>query len=105
MDSITSGISGLQNYSGQLAKASGFGSDDFASKSASFSNMLGNAINGLNGNINAMDQATAATVAGTNNDLGSVMIKMTEAQLSVQTAVQVRDKVIDAYNDIKNMQF
>ena len=33
------------------------------------------------------------------------MINMTEAQLSLETAVQVRNKVIEAYNDIKNMQF
>ena len=44
-------------------------------------------------------------ISGTESDLGKVMINMTEAQLSLETAVQVRNKVIEAYNDIKNMQF
>nr|WP_252894834.1 flagellar hook-basal body complex protein FliE [Liquorilactobacillus satsumensis] len=52
-----------------------------------------------------MNQSTADMVSGKENSLGNVMIKMTEAQLSLQTAVQVRNKCLDAYNDIKNMQF
>lgn len=104
MDSI-SGLNSLQNYQATLAKASGFNADDFAAQKTSFGNYLGQALNGLNNNLNAMDQATTGIITGTSNDLGTAMIKMTEAQLSVQTAVQVRNKVLDAYNDIKNMQF
>lgn len=104
MDSI-SGLNSLQNYQAELAKASGFNQDDFAAHKTSFSNYLGQALNGLNDNLNTMDQATTGIITGKNNDLGTAMVKMTEAQLSVQTAVQVRNKVLDAYNDIKNMQF
>lgn len=52
-----------------------------------------------------MDNATDNMVSGNSSDLGNVMVKMTEAQLSMETAVQVRNKLLDAYNDIKNMQF
>ena len=66
---------------------------------------LEKAIAGLNSNMNTMDQGTNGIISGTESDLGKVMINMTEAQLSLETAVQVRNKVIEAYNDIKNMQF
>jgi flagellar hook-basal body complex protein FliE len=33
------------------------------------------------------------------------MIDMSSSQLVLQSAVQVRNKCIEAYNDIKNMQF
>ena len=71
----------------------------------SFSTYLNNAVANLNQNMTVMDNGTTGLVTGTNNDLGKVMINMTEAQLTLQTAVQVRNKVLDAYNDIKNMQF
>ena len=66
---------------------------------------LKKAIAGLNSNMNTLDQGTNGMISGTESDLGKVMINMTEAQLSLETAVQVRNKVIEAYNDIKNMQF
>ena len=67
--------------------------------------VLEKAIAGLNSNMNTLDQGTNGMISGTESDLGKVMINMTEAQLSLETAVQVRNKVIEAYNDIKNMQF
>lgn len=102
---VINGLGNLYSYQAALAKVSGFEQNDFTAKKASFSNYLSQALNGINNNISAMDQATTGIVTGTNNDLGSAMVKMTEAQLSIQTAVQVRNKVLDAYNDIKNMQF
>lgn len=38
-------------------------------------------------------------------EMHDVMIKATEAQLALDLAVQVRNKCLEAYNDIKNMQF
>ncbi|CAH0417881.1 flagellar hook-basal body complex protein FliE [Periweissella ghanensis] len=106
MESINSLLSNVQGYQGFLAKQTGLENTDFAAThSANFSQLLGNAINGLNNNVNAMEQGTAGLISGNNNDLGKAMVQMTEAQLSVQTAVQVRNKVLEAYNDIKNMQF
>ncbi len=52
-----------------------------------------------------MDQSTTDMISGKQDDLGQVMINMTESQLTLQTAVQVRNKALEAYNDLKNMQF
>ncbi len=52
-----------------------------------------------------MDQDTIKMITGDESDLGNIMIRMTEAQLALQTAVTVRNKCLEAYNDVKNMQF
>jgi len=62
-------------------------------------------MNTLNQNISVIDQDTKNIISGKETDLGSVMTRMTEAQLTVQTAVQIRNKCLEAYNDLKNMQF
>ncbi|MGX7195983.1 flagellar hook-basal body complex protein FliE [Enterococcus olivae] len=66
---------------------------------------LGEAIAGLSENMRVMDADAINVISGEENDLAKVMINMTEAQLSMQAAVQVRNKCLEAYNDIKNMQF
>ncbi|KAF1302007.1 flagellar hook-basal body complex protein FliE [Enterococcus saccharolyticus] len=71
----------------------------------SFSSHLGEAIAGLSQNMQIIDADTTRVISGDENDLAKVMTNMTEAQLSLQTAVQVRNKCLEAYNDIKNMQF
>ncbi|KRL05516.1 flagellar hook-basal body complex protein FliE [Liquorilactobacillus oeni] len=103
MDGLTD-ISGINNYQSALQKATGL-QDTTSSSQKSFSSYVNDAISGLNQNINVMNQSTEDMVNGKENNLGDVMVKMTEAQLSLQTAVQVRNKCLDAYNDVKNMQF
>lgn len=71
----------------------------------SFSNYLTDAVDQLNQKTATMDQDTVNLITGDESDLGNVMIRMTEAQLALQTAVQVRNKCLEAYNDVKNMQF
>jgi flagellar hook-basal body complex protein FliE len=54
---------------------------------------------------NHAESMQQAFVLGDNNvSLSDVMINMQKANISFQTAVQVRNKVIAAYNDIMNMQ-
>lgn len=53
----------------------------------------------------AADEAVQALVMGEDVALHDVMIQTTEAQLSLELAVQVRNKCLEAYNDLKNMQF
>ena len=50
-------------------------------------------------------QAVEALVDGSADDLHTVMMKTTEAQLSLEVAVQLRNRGLEAYNEIKNMQF
>ena len=46
-----------------------------------------------------------AMIMGEDIEMHDVMIQTTEAQLSLELAVQVRNKCIEAFNEMKNMQF
>ena len=59
----------------------------------------------LNQSMAVVNDGTKDLVSGKAEDLGQIMVNMTEAQLNLQTEVQVRNKVITAYNDLKEMQF
>ncbi|WP_174713976.1 flagellar hook-basal body complex protein FliE [Ligilactobacillus salitolerans] len=102
-----SGITGLNNYADQLRKVTGLtdSSKETSKAGASFSTYLDKAMSGLNSSMKVMDQSTADMISGKQNDLGQVMVNMTESQITLQTAVQVRNKALEAYNDLKNMQF
>ncbi|MCI1633800.1 MAG: flagellar hook-basal body complex protein FliE [Liquorilactobacillus nagelii] len=105
---ITSSIGAvnLQNYQKSLEKLTGFDQSNKTNNNAvAFGNYLDKAVSGVNQKLVSMDNATDNMISGNSSDLGNVMVKMTEAQLSMETAVQVRNKLLDAYNDIKNMQF
>ncbi|MFT8459025.1 MAG: flagellar hook-basal body complex protein FliE [Liquorilactobacillus ghanensis] len=105
---ITSNVGAvsLQNYQKSLGKITGFDQTSKTNKNAAtFSNYLDKAVSNVNQKMVSMDDATNNMINGNSSDLGNVMVKMTEAQLSMETAVQVRNKLLDAYNDVKNMQF
>lgn len=70
-----------------------------------FSDYMGDAFSKLEDKVTVMDQDTKNVITGGETDLAQVMIHMTEAQLMLQTATQIRNKCLEAYNDVKNMQF
>ncbi|WP_062532601.1 flagellar hook-basal body complex protein FliE [Jeotgalibaca dankookensis] len=76
-----------------------------ATEGDSFTNIFGNAINQLTETQIHADQATQALAMGEDIQLHDVMIQSTEAQLSLELAVQVRNRCLEAYNEVKNMQF
>lgn len=74
------------------------------SSGTSFPEMLNNALNELNdAKINA-DQMTLKFLTGEIKDFHQVAIAMQEASLMTQLAVEVRNKVIEAYQEISRMQ-
>lgn len=70
-----------------------------------FGNILGDAFNQLSSYQIGADQAMQAMIMGEDIEMHDVMIQTTEAQLSLELAVQVRNKCIEAFNEMKNMQF
>lgn len=51
------------------------------------------------------EQAVQGLVTGDAENLHQVMIQTSEAQISLELAVQLRNKCIEAMNEMKNMQF
>jgi flagellar hook-basal body complex protein FliE len=51
-----------------------------------------------------MDKAsTLELLMGENDDLSGLLIDMQKAELSLQLALQIRNKVVDAYNEVMRM--
>jgi flagellar hook-basal body complex protein FliE len=78
--------------------ASSSGTTDFAA-------VLKSSLDGVAKMQNHAETMQQAFVLGDDKvSLGDVMIDMQKANIAFQTTVQVRNKVVAAYNDIMNMQ-
>lgn len=71
---------------------------------SSFADMLGQAVNNVNGTQQASSQlANAFEIGKTGVDLTDVMISSQKAAVSFQALTQVRNKLVQAYQDIMQM--
>lgn len=70
----------------------------------SFMQMLGSAVDGLNGSLNDADASARALAAGQDVPVQDVMIAMESAHLRLQFAVEIRNRLVDAYQNLTNMQ-
>jgi len=69
-----------------------------------FGQVLGNAIQALSQKEETANQAIASLAAGEDIELHQVMMAMQEAEISFQLALEVRNKIVDAYQEIMRMQ-
>lgn len=71
----------------------------------SFGHALQQAIGRLDGSITSADAAARSFASG-NHDIpiSDVMISLEQANLALQMAATVRDKVVAAYSSVMNMQ-
>lgn len=72
--------------------------------SSMFANLMQQGLGELSGSLNAAEGAVSDLAAGRAVELHDVMIKLEQARLSVQTFVQVRNKLIESYQDLMRMQ-
>jgi len=69
-----------------------------------FANVFAEAFNTA-AEANAADRATTVELlTGETDDLVRVMIDIQKAELSLNLAIQIRNRVVDAYNEIMRMQ-
>ncbi len=87
---LTSTINGTANVPGN--------------QSTSFGSFLSNAMDQVNQISANAEQQGIALASGAAPNIANVMVAATQAQIAVDMTVQVRDKVIQAYNQIMNMQ-
>jgi flagellar hook-basal body complex protein FliE len=70
-----------------------------------FANVLKSSLDSVNqAQHQAADLQQAFAMGDDKVSLSDTMIAMQKANISLQTAIQVRTKVVTAYNDIMNMQ-
>ena len=69
----------------------------------SFKDVLTEALNTA-GYTDAVDKvSTLELLMGESDDLAALMIDISKAELSLNLALQIRNKVIDAYNEVMRM--
>jgi flagellar hook-basal body complex protein FliE len=73
-------------------------------KPESFGSMLGVSLERLEGMLTDASQQSAALASGQAEDLTSVVVAVERATLGLQLATQVRNKAVEAYQDLFRMQ-
>lgn len=72
--------------------------------SDSFASMLGQMVSDVNAQQKISAQAVSALQSGQNVPLHQAVISMEEANVSFQLMVEVRNRLMDAYQEIMRMQ-
>ncbi|MGQ9512513.1 flagellar hook-basal body complex protein FliE [Thermodesulfitimonas sp.] len=70
----------------------------------SFSELLNRMINEVNGAQLNADKAIKGFLTGEVQDIHQVVLATEEARLMLELAVQVRNKILEAYQEISRMQ-
>jgi flagellar hook-basal body complex protein FliE len=93
-----------QPQSATAAIGSAEGSGGLAAPPAdSFGTVLAQAMQGINQSQQTADADAARLAAGEPVDLHQVMIEMEQANLSFSLGLQVRNKLLEAYQDVMRM--
>lgn len=90
-----------------------FGNDNFninnnsnnkTSSIGSFQNVLKDSLDKLNEKQVQADEITNDFVAGNDVEVHEMLLSMEEAKMSMQLAIQVRNKVVEAVQELTRMQ-
>lgn len=69
-----------------------------------FGAMIGNGISQTDQGLRAADQSLRALAAGENIPLHDVMISMESARMNLMLMVEVRNRLVEAYQELMRMQ-
>lgn len=101
-------VQGIDQLLGQLRAASALasgGQAPAAAEGADFGALLKASLDQVNGAQQDASQLAKAFESGASDaSLQDVMVSLQKANLSFQTMVQVRNKLVTAYQEVMNMQ-
>ena len=90
----------VQAYLAQVQKNTEINTNE----KADFGSMLKDALNKVNEMQLKADEANMQLVTGEAEDLHSVLLTAEEARLAFELAVQVRNKLVESYQEINRIQ-
>jgi flagellar hook-basal body complex protein FliE len=70
----------------------------------SFSDIFNEALNNAKETEATDQQGTLALLAGEDSGIHTTLIESQKAELALNLALQIRNKVVDAYNEVMRMQ-
>ncbi|MGX7023565.1 flagellar hook-basal body complex protein FliE [Vagococcus hydrophili] len=112
MNMITNNFNEISNYREELKNRMDSGNvfqkqpqNNQENNEQEFSSVLGQAIDKVDTELASSSNNIPKLISGDLDNIHTAMIDMNKSQLVLQTAVQVRNKCVEAYNEVKNMQF
>src|SRR5579863_3942441 len=99
-NTITSGLPVFQGT--DPTRATGPSSTE---SSGGFGPTLKNAINQVNDLNDSSDQKVTELLQGNRQDVHNVMIAVEKADIAFQLMMQVRNKIVNAYQEVSKLQF
>jgi flagellar hook-basal body complex protein FliE len=78
--------------------------EDAGSTAASFANVLKDKLSSLSSQQADAGKASQDMATGRADDVAQTMLRIEQANVSLQMATQVRNKVIEAYQEVLRMQ-
>ncbi len=94
-------LTSLPTGIGSIAGSLGSGNES----GGAFGDVLKNAINQVSNLQGSAEQQVGTLLQGGNADMSKVMISVEKADVAFQLMMQVRNKIVAAYQDIEKMQF
>ena len=79
-------------------------SDDVGGTSGAFTTLMAQGLSGVERDVAAAESAAGAVASGRPVEMHEVMISLEKASLSVQVFMQVRNKLVESYQDLMRMQ-
>ena len=80
------------------------GQDSKSNETSSFAEMLKGGLKQVNDSMQGADKASMDLVSGKNSNIHETMLAASKAELGFNLLVQLRNKAIEAYQDISRMQ-
>ena len=110
-NTISSNFNAISDYQNQLKDVMGVtpkgktGTEEESLNQTEFSSYLSKALDNMDSQVTTSSNNIEKLITGDLDNMHTAMIDMSKSQLVLQTAVQVRNKCVESYNEIKNMQF
>lgn len=101
---MLAGIDAIAAVAAQAGTAVTAAGDGPVTAPDTFARLFEQQLGELNAKVGAAENALRGLAAGKPLELHEVMISLEQARISVQTFVQVRNKLIESYQDLMRMQ-
>ena len=100
-------IAGIQSpaeiYAANVAAQRGLEVRETPNSAGSFANIFNNLVAEANEQYNGAEAGTQSLLSGETDDVAQVMIDSAKAETSLNMVIQIRNKILDAYNEVMRM--
>lgn len=96
-------VNNLNNAISEDGKVGG-STDENDSSISDFASMLKNELDEVNDQQVQADNSTKELIEGDRTDIHNVMLDTEQAKMSLELAVQIRNKLVDAYQELNRTQ-